>query len=107
MPRQVIIENPILNSPFDEPTRHFRFTEDGIADDIAQARRVSAYFVPVPRPRKGGRTQSLFDTEWTEDRLKENTFINEVRNRVTTWWARGHPGITRASHRTTKRKSCP
>jgi hypothetical protein len=24
-----IIEYPILNSPFREPTRHFRFTEDG------------------------------------------------------------------------------
>jgi type III restriction enzyme len=24
---QVVIENPIINSPFDEPTRHFRFSE--------------------------------------------------------------------------------
>jgi hypothetical protein len=23
---QVVIENPIINSPFDEPTRHFRFS---------------------------------------------------------------------------------
>jgi len=99
MPRQVIIENPILNSPFDEPTRHFKFTEDGITDETVEARRVSAYFVPVPQPRKRGRTQSLFDTEWTRDRLKENTFINEVRSRVNTWRARGHPGITRTSAR--------
>ena len=26
---QVVIENPILNSPFEEPNRHFKFTEDG------------------------------------------------------------------------------
>jgi hypothetical protein len=26
---QVVIENAIINSPFDEPTRHFRFTGKG------------------------------------------------------------------------------
>jgi adenine-specific DNA-methyltransferase len=31
---QVVIENPVLNSPFQEPKRHFRFTEDGITDEI-------------------------------------------------------------------------
>ena len=28
----VSIENPILNSPFAEPTRHFRFDDDGITN---------------------------------------------------------------------------
>lgn len=27
---QTVIENPILNSPFQEPSRHFKFSEDGI-----------------------------------------------------------------------------
>jgi hypothetical protein len=27
--KQVVIENPIINAPFDEPTRHFRFTDQG------------------------------------------------------------------------------
>ena len=26
---QVVIENPILNSPFNEPARHFKFTDEG------------------------------------------------------------------------------
>jgi hypothetical protein len=25
-----LIENPVINSPFAEPRRHFRFTDDGI-----------------------------------------------------------------------------
>jgi type III restriction enzyme len=29
---QVVIENPIINSPFDELTRHFRFTDEGITN---------------------------------------------------------------------------
>lgn len=43
--QQVVIENPILNSPFKEPTRHFRFSDEGITNDIVEARRVSSYFV--------------------------------------------------------------
>lgn len=31
---QVAIENPVINSPFEEPRRHFRFTDDGITDEI-------------------------------------------------------------------------
>jgi len=46
--KQVVIENPVLNSPFEEPKRHFRFTEDGITDEIIEARRISQYFVPIP-----------------------------------------------------------
>ena len=30
---QVVIENPIINSPFDEPARHFKFDDEGIADE--------------------------------------------------------------------------
>ena len=43
---QVVIENPILNSPYGEPNRHFRFTEDGITNEIIESRRISSYFVP-------------------------------------------------------------
>ena len=27
---QVVIEHPVINSPFDEPSRHFKFDETGI-----------------------------------------------------------------------------
>jgi type III restriction enzyme len=49
---QVVIENPILNSPFREPERHFFFTDDGITDKIIKGRRTSSYFVPIARPKK-------------------------------------------------------
>ncbi len=43
----VTIENPILNSPFREPTRHWRFGQEGITRDIDETRRVSSYFMPI------------------------------------------------------------
>ena len=49
---QVVIENPVINSPFDEPTRHFRFGDEGITNEIVDGRRISSYFVPIARPRR-------------------------------------------------------
>jgi type III restriction enzyme len=43
--QQVVIENPILNSPFEEPLRHFKFTGEGITNEVVDARRVSSYFM--------------------------------------------------------------
>jgi hypothetical protein len=30
--RQVVIKNPVLNSPYEEPHRHFKFDDDGSID---------------------------------------------------------------------------
>lgn len=65
---QVVIENPVINSPFREPTRHFRFTDEGITNEIESGRRISSYFAPIAQPRKKGSKQLLFDIEWTQDR---------------------------------------
>ena len=82
---QVVIENPVISSPFDEPSRHFKFDETGITNDIATFRRPSFYFVPIPRPRKtGGKSQHTFD-EWRSDRPVENDPVNHVRQRVQAW----------------------
>lgn len=95
--KQVVIENPIINSPFNEPTRHFRFSDEGITNEIVEARRISSYFIPIAKPRKKGSDQLVFDTEWTEDRIEENKFINQVRERVGQWRKQGHPWITKTT----------
>ena len=71
--RSVVIENPIINSPYDEPTRHFQFSDEGITNEVVAGRRISSYFVPIAQPRKkrGAAEQALFDTEWTKDRIEE------------------------------------
>ena len=97
---QVVIENPILNSPFEEPQRHFKFTDEGISNEIVEGRRVSSYFVPIPRPKtRGGRKQLVFDTEWTQERIEENKFINQVRERVARWRQDGHVGVAKTTAR--------
>src|SRR3990172_200736 len=97
--KQVVIENPILNSPFEEPTRHFKFADEGITDEIVEARRVSSYFIPIPRPKKKNPRQLAFETEWTADRIEENQFINQVRERVALWRRGGYLGMTKTTAR--------
>lgn len=94
--KQVVIENPIINSPFEEPHRHFKFTDEGITNEIVERRRVSSYFIPIARPKKKGK-QLLLDTEWTQDRIEENKFVNEVRAKVEKWREGGHVGITKTT----------
>jgi len=67
--KQVVIENPVINSPFAEPQRHFRFSDEGITDEIDEARRVSSYFIPIAKPKKKGK-QLYFDTEWIQERIE-------------------------------------
>src|SRR5579864_8370842 len=92
----VVIENPVLNSPYDEPKRHFYFSEDGITDKIVEARRISSYFVPIAKPKKKGK-QLEFETEWTKDRIKENKFINDIRNILSRWRFGRYEGVTKTT----------
>ena len=84
-PGQVLIENPIINSPFLEPDRQFAFDETGITNQITPGRRRSSYFVPIAASKKSKTGQQMFDTEWTKDRIEENIFINRVREKVRAW----------------------
>lgn len=94
----VAIENPILNAAFTEPTRHFKFDDDGITDEVVDERRPSSYFVPIAAAKKRG-GQQAFETEWTQDRVEENKFINRVRERVALWRQGGHQHITPTTRR--------
>jgi type III restriction enzyme len=39
MTEQAVISNPIINTPFAEPQRHFFFGEEGITSRIIESRR--------------------------------------------------------------------
>ncbi len=93
---QTVIENPVINSPYAEPGRHFRFSDEGITNEIVDERRVSSYFMPIAAPKKKAK-QLTFDTEWTKDRVEENKFINRIRSRVAQWRQGGYVGITKTT----------
>ncbi|HBE56846.1 MAG TPA: restriction endonuclease subunit R [Cyanobacteria bacterium UBA11149] len=101
--KQVVIENPIINSAFQEPLRHFRFDDEGITSDIEESRRISHYFIPIAQAKKKGKKNQQLDLEltgeWTQDRVKPNDFINQIRVKVS-WWRRGgYLGVTSITRR--------
>ncbi len=89
----VLIDNPIINSPFAEPKRHYRFDEnDRITDDIVNGRRKSSYFLPVPTPKK--KSKSLFDPLLAEEKRAESDHVNRIRGDVDLWRKQGWPDVT-------------
>lgn len=98
----VVIENPILNGPFAEPSRHFKFGDHGITDEITTGRRISSYFIPIAKPKKtakGKGKQLVLDEDWVADRVEENHFINQVRDRVKLWREGGYKHVTKTTAR--------
>ena len=92
------LDNPIVNSPFAMPERHWRFDRSGITPDILVGRRASARFVPIAKSAKKSRQPSLaLNEEWTGDRLEENQFVNEVRRELQSWRDGGRRGISSVS----------
>lgn len=76
-----VIANPIINSPYREPERHFAFDDNGITNEEVNGRLPSSYLVPVPKPRKRGQQLQL-DLDLTADQIRLNDLVNEIRQRV-------------------------
>ncbi len=88
-----VIENTVLNKPFEEPSRHWRFDDDGITNEIEESRRISSYFIPIPPPKKRSKQLAL-ETAWAKEREKPNELINQVRQRVAEWRIGEYQGVT-------------
>ncbi len=89
-----VIENPILNSPYEEPSRHFAYSGNGITSEIVEQRRSSAYLVPIARPRRDPQLSLETDSE-----RHDNEFINLVRRRIGQWRTGGWPHVTPTTRR--------
>lgn len=93
------MKNPIINSPYAEPTRHFQADERGISDVILDVRRPSSFYIPVPRARIRERQfeMNIAEGAYGREMQRENEFINKVRAKVKAWREGGYTGITRTS----------
>jgi len=66
----MLVDNPILNSPFDEPTRHWAYEEGQPV--LKEGRRPAGYYL---KPRTRGPQMSLFAEEFVPLEL-----VNTIRN---------------------------
>ncbi len=89
----VSIENPIINSPFEEPVRQFRDLDDGITDEIIPGRRRSTYLIAAPPPKQRGKQLAL-DPDMTEHRRQGHQLANDLRAQLI-GWRKGSEGTPR------------
>lgn len=86
-------ERPILNSPYDYPSRHWELDRQGQPTQrIVESRRRAEFITPIPKPkkRKASQTSIVFDEGKglsTEEQQFDPTsaVINEVRHHVAQW----------------------
>ncbi len=94
------LENPVINSPYAPPERHFEIGLNGPTGQVLVGRRPSESFIPIPASKKKGpASQEGFDFDLTRERREQNSLINDVRQRVELWRARGYPGATPVSRK--------
>lgn len=92
MPSTTIIDNPIINSPYQEPSRHFRFDADNQVTNVTDpGRRGSSYFLPIASPKKKA-APGLFDA--IEEKKTESGHVNSIRQMVNNWRKLGWPDVT-------------
>src|SRR6266542_1577039 len=84
------VEEPILNSPFAEPTEYWQI-EEGKPPARATGRRRAGYFYRDPRgpePEAGEAARG----DWQELEL-----VNLIRERLEVWRESGYPGASRTT----------
>ena len=78
-----LIDNPILNSPYSEPAKHWPFDDERgvISGSAVEGRRPSSYLTPIPGAKaKSGYQLSLGVSE--HERIERNKLINDIRAQV-------------------------
>ncbi len=98
-----VIDNPILNSPFAEPTRYWDLDENGIpTGKFLSGRRRSEFIVPVPPPKHKVKAQASLDLEDEYGRRQPNDYINEIRVKVAHWRSLGEQSLRPLTSVTTR-----
>lgn len=87
-------EKPILNSPYEYPTRHWELDDQGQPTQrIIEKRRSAEFITPIPKPRKhkgsAEQQQLIFDEgkglSTQEQQYDTTSMINSIRRHVDQW----------------------
>lgn len=95
-----VLLNPVINRPYDPPTRRFELGPKGPTGVVRNGRRPSDSLVPIPAARKGrrgqdGTFQPTLDADVvTLERRESNQLINDLRREVERWRYRDYERVT-------------
>ncbi len=97
-----VAASPILNPPYDQPSRYYEIGPHGRTDLIREGRRPSESFVPIPAARKGAHgdaAQAALDFDLTGERRERNTLVNDLRRDIERWRHRDYERVTPTSRK--------
>lgn len=83
------IDRLIINSPYEEPARHWRYDRETRTFDLVEGRRPAGYVVASGESR-------AFDDPGI---FVEIPLVNQIRPRVKRWREAGYPGVTSITKR--------
>ena len=99
--------NPILNSPYEDPKRHWEIVNGQPTENVLDGRRSAKFFTPIPKPRRGSKgaasTQESFvfdegkELSTQEQQYDAATIVSEIRSNVDRWRTLPNPrdwGVT-------------
>ena len=101
-------DRPILNSPYEYPSCHWELDEAGQPTSrILDRRRRVSFITPIPRPKKRGQREIVFDEtaqalEAQGQQYELMEVINELRRRVDAWRSIPDPGRWRVTPETAR-----
>ncbi len=88
MPRTTI-DRLIINSPYEEPKKHWRYDRETRTFELVEGRRPAGYVVATPGSKS-------FDDPGI---FVEIPLVNQIRPRVKAWREAGYPGVTSITRR--------
>ena len=86
---QATIDRLIINSPYEEPPRHWKYERETRLFDLEEGRRPAGYVVASEDSR-------AFDDPGV---FVEIPLVNRIRERVKAWREAGYPGVTSVTKR--------
>jgi type III restriction enzyme len=94
-------DHPILNSPYESPSRHWELDESGQpTQQVLETRRRAEFITPIPKPKKQKKAPKqegfVFDEgaglSDENQQYDATSIINEVRSYVDAWRSLPNPG---------------
>ncbi len=104
-------ERPILNSPYERPSRHWELDEQGQPTQrILESRRRAEFISPIPKPRKRGKEAAQaslvldegLGLSTAEQEYDVNSVINAIRDHVDRWRQIPNPSDWRVTPETAR-----
>jgi type III restriction enzyme len=90
------VNEPILNSPFEKPTRYW-YIKEGETPVLADGRRPSFVFPPRDQKEPWKTDEKLLRPSKEYPSGYELILVNLVRERVESWKSQGYPGVSRTT----------